>query len=255
LITRYLPDWRNDGTPVAKKQKELLRRMLDDTVWQHAAAERTASQLITRDIVPAESDVLVRRYLRILERYRGPDFAQRVDAERAGLIRVARPSDSVLDLDLPEHPADRNLAYYRAAFTPALLGFYGSPNFCHSGTVLALAFSPDGQLTVSASEDGFLMLWEVASGREVRRFIGHRRGVQTCAFSPDGRWVLSGSWDRTLKLWEATTGQEVASWEVGWPVYAVSFHPTTPHLIVAALQNGTLAVLDLYGQAHDATCS
>ena len=253
LMTRYLLAWHNDGTPVAKKQEELLRRMLDGTVWQQVTAGRTASQPTIENTVSAENDALVRRYLHILDQYRGPEFARQVDVERTRLMHMPHQPERVLDLDLPEYPEDRNLAYYRAAFTPALLGFYGSPNFCHGDAVRALAFSPNGQLAISTSDDGLLILWEVASGREVRRFVGHRGVVYTCAFSPDGRWVLSSAADHTLKLWEITTGQEMDSWEVGWPVYAGSFHPITPHLVVAALQNGTLAVLDLHVRTHYAT--
>ena len=252
-MTRYLLAWHNDGTPVAKKQEELLRRMLDGTVWQQVTAGRTASQPTIENTVSAENDALVRRYLHILDQYRGPEFARQVDVERTRLMHMPHQPERVLDLDLPEYPEDRNLAYYRAAFTPALLGFYGSPNFCHGDAVRALAFSPNGQLAISTSDDGLLILWEVASGREVRRFVGHRGVVYTCAFSPDGRWVLSSAADHTLKLWEITTGQEMDSWEVGWPVYAVSFHPITRHLVVAALQNGTLAVLDLHVRTHYAT--
>lgn len=81
----------------------------------------------------------------------------------------------------------------------------------HVGSVAAVAFSPDGRLALSGGDDHTLKLWEVATGRLLRTFEGHRKGVCAVAFSPDGRWVLSGGglYDDTLKIWEVATGREV----------------------------------------------
>ena len=80
------------------------------------------------------------------------------------------------------------------------------------------AFSPDGALALSASgefglSDNTLRLWEVASGRELRRFEGHTDEVLACAFSPDGALALSASRDRTLRLWEVASGRELRRFE------------------------------------------
>ena len=68
--------------------------------------------------------------------------------------------------------------------------------------MLAAALSPDGQRALSGSYDQTLKLWDLASGRTLQTFSGHRDWVQSVAFSPDGRRALSGSVDTTLRLWK-----------------------------------------------------
>jgi WD40 repeat protein len=52
-------------------------------------------------------------------------------------------------------------------------------------------------------------MWEVSSGREVRRFAGHPGGALGAAFSPDGKTLLTSGVDGTARLWDMQTGQEV----------------------------------------------
>ncbi len=47
-----------------------------------------------------------------------------------------------------------------------------------------------------------------------------------------------------MKLWDSATGMLLETFEVGWPVYAVALHPTMPGHVVAALQNGTLVLIE-----------
>jgi WD40 repeat protein/serine/threonine protein kinase len=82
------------------------------------------------------------------------------------------------------------------------------------GWVSSLALTPDGRRAVSGSyqiqppgspkpiADCAVRLWEVASGRELRRFDGHTEHIPSVAVSPDGRFALSGSGDRTTRLWD-----------------------------------------------------
>jgi WD40 repeat protein len=98
---------------------------------------------------------------------------------------------------------------------------------------LSLAFSPDGRtlacgggwneggvpkgitinlqrrVTITGKEGFFVLLWDVATGKELRRFGGLTEPVKAVAFSPDGKLVAASSRDGRLALWEADTGKEL----------------------------------------------
>lgn len=103
------------------------------------------------------------------------------------------------------------------------------------------AFSPDGKTVVSGGFDYTLKLWDVASGRELRTFAGHRGSVSSVAFSPDGRTVASGggevifdSKDYTIKLWDVATGRELRTLAGhGGVVNGLAFSPDGKTLVSA----------------------
>jgi WD40 repeat protein len=66
-----------------------------------------------------------------------------------------------------------------------------------------LCFSHDGQLLASSDKDA-LHLWEVATGKEIHTFRGHRGEIAFLAFSQDDRRLASASWDSTVLIWDAT---------------------------------------------------
>jgi WD40 repeat protein len=75
---------------------------------------------------------------------------------------------------------------------------------------LCAAFSPDGGLLVSGTDDQGMRVWELATRQERAPLVGHLGRVSAVAFAPDGKTLASGSWDRTVRLWNVAAWQEVA---------------------------------------------
>jgi hypothetical protein len=83
------------------------------------------------------------------------------------------------------------------------------PQLGHSSGVTSVAFSPDGKTALSGSYDHTLKLWDLATGREIRKLQRHSIFFESVAFSPDGKTALSGSGDSTARLWDLATGREI----------------------------------------------
>jgi WD40 repeat protein len=73
----------------------------------------------------------------------------------------------------------------------------------HTDWVNDVAFSPDGKLLASASEDNTVRLWNVATGKQRGGPLkGHADWVNGVAFSPDGKLLASAGSDGTVRLWD-----------------------------------------------------
>ena len=79
----------------------------------------------------------------------------------------------------------------------------------HSKKVNSIAFSQDGKLLATASDDNTIRLWETTTGRLIRVIEGHDYLVKSVEFSRDGKTLLSASGDETVRLWNYSTGGEI----------------------------------------------
>jgi WD40 repeat protein len=77
----------------------------------------------------------------------------------------------------------------------------------HAEFVRAVAFSPDGKLFATGSNDNTVKIWDVASRRELRMLQGHSDHVLDLRFSSDGSFLASLGYDKTVRIWDVGSGE------------------------------------------------
>lgn len=127
-----------------------------------------------------------------------------------------------------------------------------------AGSVTHLAISADGKTLVSGGYDQVkqggwfvsesrLFLWEVPTGRLVRRLTEPRHYVIALAICPRGRWLAAAEQQSTQVtfIWDLTTRKEARRIEGGgWGSVDLAFSPDGTML--AGASGGTHRVVDLW---------
>lgn len=119
----------------------------------------------------------------------------------------------------------------------------------HTGSVRAVAFSPDGTILASGSTDHSARLWDLSKGT-IFKILDHSISgiglVEAIAFSPNGKIFATGGWDNIIKLWDLSNYQTTHTIK-GHTSYILSlaFTPDNTALAAGGWATGTPASADL----------
>jgi WD40 repeat protein/DNA-binding SARP family transcriptional activator len=145
---------------------------------------------------------------------------------RQALLEKDIPTALVLALaanDITEPPRESQRILLDAAFSPGSRKRYTVTELFPGveGPPLSVAMRPDGKSVLIGFFDGTVVHWEIPTGREIWRSIGHRQGtydpnrirsysgVNDIAWSPDGLTAVSVGDDGMVIVWEALSGNEL----------------------------------------------
>lgn len=67
--------------------------------------------------------------------------------------------------------------------------------------IIPLIANSDGTYLVGGGVSGYIYLWEVATGKLLKKWHGHYRGVSCLAFCDDQSLLISGSEDGCVRVW------------------------------------------------------
>lgn len=107
----------------------------------------------------------------------------------------------------------------------------------HDSSVLALVVRADLDCIFAGTEGGEIVVWSLATFRQVHRVQAHKRSVLSLSLSPDGSLLLSSAGDPVVNVWcprSMTRLYEIYStYDVG-DVFSVAYSPQHDTLYIGA---------------------
>ncbi len=101
----------------------------------------------------------------------------------------------------------------------------------HSDWIRDVAWSSNGALVATASDDQMVGVWDAQSG-EMQHFLsGHTDWVRGVAFSPDNKVLASAGDDGVLRFWDPSNGDELGSTDpIGSYLMTVAWSPNQKYI-------------------------
>ena len=113
------------------------------------------------------------------------------------------------------------------------------------GVATALRFAGAPNAVIAGFGGGRLALLDVADGRVIRVFEGHKATIRAIAVAPDGRRVASGADDKSVRIWdvESTIGIRVLNGHTG-RISSLAFM-SDGRTLISGSEDGTARVWDV----------
>jgi WD40 repeat protein len=89
-----------------------------------------------------------------------------------------------------------------------------------------VAFSPNGKTLATGTggnDPPDVLIWDVASGKEIARLKGHQQDVSAAAFAPNGKVLATGCAGGTIRIWDTTSLKNTATLQHEGHITCVAF--------------------------------
>jgi len=105
----------------------------------------------------------------------------------------------------------------------------------HKSSIGRVAWSPNGKLLASPSDDRTVRLWNIDTGACIHTLQGHTHNVCSVAFDSQSQMVASASQDETVRLWNSDTGRLIRILKSSLDLFGIAFDPLGRFLVCAGL--------------------
>ncbi len=111
----------------------------------------------------------------------------------------------------------------------------------NDATVYAVAFSPAGDLIVTAGDDNDATIWNIETQQVALKLEGHWDTIRSARFSPSGDKLVTASDDNTVRIWrtweDKLVGQSIVRLDLEYEALDAFFTPDENHVLSLTLDN------------------
>lgn len=113
----------------------------------------------------------------------------------------------------------------------------------HTDKIKALAFTPNGKMIASGSDDETIRLWDTSTGTQMLSFTSGK--TNALAFSMDGKILASINNSVSIQLWDVGTGTQLASFKGQNDSATVLAFSTDSKILASGNRDGTVQLWDI----------
>jgi WD40 repeat protein/serine/threonine protein kinase len=180
-------------------------------------------------------------------------------AHDAPVVEETAPATPEPVVAKPSRPVKPFAQWARSDIPADLLSLVGNPDdvpaelvavlgdvrfMLTGGRVGAMATNRKGQL-LAAGSGTELLFFDVRTGRQVRRILGHPAPITHVAFANHGGRVVTGCDDAIARLWDVETGKLLASFEGHTGAVLAACFTSDDRTLITGSADGTAAVWDV----------
>ena len=102
------------------------------------------------------------------------------------------------------------------------------------GWLTDISYAPNGKTFVTSSINRTASIWDVATGKEILKLVGHETRVNCATYSSDGDLIVTGANDGTIRIWDAKLAKETMQFRIMATdqIYDCLFSPDNQSILV-----------------------